>query len=121
MTPYLILAITLTVIATSYFSSLNLALVQASRSGLENELEARGALGVGRFLLDRLHEASHAVALFRTVGRVSLFALVLVAFEGFGDAARITWPGLFGTTAISVALVWLFTSVLSSAIARHAT
>ena len=37
--PYLILAICLTVIATSYFSALNLALVQASRSGLENELD----------------------------------------------------------------------------------
>ena len=121
MTPYLILAICLTVAATSYFSALNLAMVQASRSGLENELEARGAFGRGRFLLDRLHEASHAVAFFRTVGRVTLFALVLVAFEGFGESARITWDGLAGTVAVSVALVWLFTSVLSSAIARHAT
>jgi len=49
-------------------------MVQASRSGLENELEARGILGSGRWLLDRLHEASHAVAFFRTVGRVTLFA-----------------------------------------------
>jgi len=121
VTPYLILAITLTVAATSYFSALNLAMVQASRSGLENELEARGALGRGRYLLDRLNEASHAVAFFRTVGRVVLFSLVLVAFEGFGDAARITWEGLAGTIAVSVGLVWLFTSVLSSAIARHAT
>ena len=121
MTAYLILAICLTVAATSYFSALNLAMVQASRSGLENELEARGALARGGFLLDRLHEASHAVAFFRTVGRVTLFAIVLVAFEGFGDSARITWPGLFATVGISVALVWLFTSVLSSAIARHAT
>jgi putative hemolysin len=121
VTPYLILAISLTVAATSYFSALNLALVQASRSGLENELEARGLLGAGRWLLDRLNEASHAVAFFRTVGRVTLFALVLVGVEGFGDSARITFPGLAITVAISVALVWLFTSVLSSAIARHAT
>ena len=121
MTPYLILAICLTVAATSYFSALNLAMVQASRSGLENELDARGALGAGRFLLDRLHEASHAVAFFRTIGRVVLFSLVLIAFEGFGEAARITLPGVAGTVVVSVALVWLFTSVLSSAIARHAT
>lgn len=121
MTPYLVIAICLTVAATSYFSALNLAMVQASRSGLENELEVRGALERGRFLLDRLNGASHAVAFFRTIGRVTLFALVLVAFEGFGDAARITWGGLLGTVVISVALVWLFTSVLSSAIARHAT
>ena len=121
MTPYLILAISLTVAATSYFSALNLAMVQASRSGLENELDARGLLGRGRWLLDRLGDASHAVALFRTVGRVSLFALILVSFEGFGEAARITWSGIVATTAISVALVWFFTSVLSSAIARHAT
>jgi CBS domain containing-hemolysin-like protein len=52
---------------------------------------------------------------------VSLFALILVSFEGFGEAARITWSGIVATTAISVALVWFFTSVLSSAIARHAT
>ena len=121
MTPYLIFAISLTVAATSYFSALNLAMVQASRSGLENELDARGLLGRGRWLLDRLGDASHAVALFRTVGRVSLFALILVSFEGFGEAARITWSGIVATTAISVALVWFFTSVLSSAIARHAT
>ena len=121
MTPYLILAISLTVAATSYFSALNLAMVQASRSGLEDELDARGALSAGRFLLNRLHEASHAVAFFRTIGRVTTFALVLVAFEGFGETARITWTGIFATIAVSVALVWLFTSVLSSAIARHAT
>jgi CBS domain containing-hemolysin-like protein len=121
VTPYLIFAISLTVAATSYFSALNLAMVQASRSGLENELDARGLLGRGRWLLDRLGDASHAVALFRTVGRVSLFALILVSFEGFGEAARITWSGIVATTAISVALVWFFTSVLSSAIARHAT
>jgi hypothetical protein len=39
--PYLVLAIIATVGATSYFSSLNLALVQASRAGLEEEFEAR--------------------------------------------------------------------------------
>ena len=119
--PYLILAICLTVIATSYFSALNLALVQASRSGLENELDRLGLLDRGRWLLDRLQEASHAVAFFRTIGRVTLFALVLVSVEGFGDSARITLTGLITTAVISVALVWLFTSVLSSAIARHAT
>jgi len=121
VSPYLLLAILATVGATSYFSSLNLALVQASRAGLEEEFEARGILDRGRWLLDRLMEASHAVALFRTVGRVVTFSLVLVAFEGFGDSARITVTGLVGTSLVSVALVWLFTSVLSSAIARHAT
>lgn len=121
MSPYLLLAIASTVAATSYFSALNLAMVQASRSGLETELESRGLLDRGRWILDRLLEASHAVALFRTVGRVTLFALVLVAFEGFGDSSRVTLPGLVGTAAVSVGLIWLFTSVLSSAIARHAT
>jgi CBS domain containing-hemolysin-like protein len=72
-------------------------------------------------VLDRLNEASHAVALFRTVGRVVVFALVLVAFEGFGETSRITWPGLIGTALVSIALVWFFTSVVASAIARHAT
>jgi CBS domain containing-hemolysin-like protein len=121
LTPYLILATALTVIATSYFSALNLALVQASRSGLENELDARGALDKGRWILDRLNEAAHAVAFFRTLGRVVIFALILVAIEGFGDAAHISFPGLAVTTAIAVALNWFFTSVLSSAIARHST
>jgi CBS domain containing-hemolysin-like protein len=119
--PFLLASIAATVALTSYFSALNLAMVQASRSGLETELEGRGRLDAGRWILDRLQEASHAVALFRTVGRVTLFALVLVAFEGFGETARVTLPGLVGTAAVSVALIWLFTSVLSSAIARHAT
>ena len=91
MNPYLFLAISVTVGATGYFSALNLAMVQASRSGLEDELESRGRLADGRWVLDRLNEASHAVALFRTVGRVVVFALVLVAFEGFGETSRITW------------------------------
>ena len=121
MNPILLASIASTVALTSYFSALNLAIVQASRSGLETELDARGRLASGRWILDRLQEASHAVALFRTVGRVTLFALVLVSFEGFGEAARVTLPGLVGTAAVSVALVWFFTSVLSSAIARHAT
>lgn len=119
--PYLFLAISVTVGATGYFSALNLAMVQASRSGLEDELESRGRLADGRWVLDRLNEASHAVALFRTVGRVVVFALVLVAFEGFGETSRITWPGLIGTALVSIALVWFFTSVVASAIARHAT
>lgn len=121
MNPYLLLAISATVGATGYFSALNLAMVQASRSGLEDELEGRGRLAEGRWVLDRLHEASHAVALFRTVGRVVVFALVLVAFEGFGDASRITWQGLSATALVSIALVWFFTSVVASAVARHAT
>ncbi|MFN9126523.1 MAG: hemolysin family protein [bacterium] len=121
MNPYLVLAIIATVGATSYFSSLNLALVQASRAGLEEEFESRGVLSRGRWLLDRMLEASHAVSLFRTFGRVVTFSLVLVLFEGFGEAARITVTGLVGTSLVSVALIWLFTSVLSSAIARHAT
>ena len=121
MSPYLLLAIATTLAATSVFSTLNLALVQASRSALEDELEKRGILTDGRWILDRLLEASHAVALFRTVGRVALFSLILVSFEGFGDTSRITVGGLLGTAGVSVALIWLFTSVLASAIARHAT
>ncbi|MFM7051269.1 MAG: hemolysin family protein, partial [Planctomycetota bacterium] len=121
MSLYLLAAIILTVAATSYFSALNLALVQASRSGLETELESRGMLDRGGWILARMQEASHAVAFFRTLGRVALFAAVLVAFEGFGEALRITFSGLAATAGVSVALVWLFTSVLSSAIARHAT
>jgi putative hemolysin len=121
VSPYLLLAIVSTVCTTSYFSSLNLALVQASRAGLEEEFESKGMLPRGRWLLDRLLEASHAVALFRTLGRVATFSLVLVAFEGFGESARITITGLVGTSLVSIALIWLFTSVLSSAIARHAT
>ncbi len=121
MSPYLLLGIATTLAATSVFSTLNLALVQASRSALENELETRGRLNEGRWILNRLHEASHAVALFRTLGRVALFSLILVGFEGFGDTSRITVGGLLGTASVSVALIWLFTSVLASAIARHAT
>jgi CBS domain containing-hemolysin-like protein len=119
--PYLLLAISATVAATGYFSALNLAMVQASRSGLEDELDGRGRLADGRWVLDRLNEASHAVALFRTVGRVVVFALVLVAFEGFGEGSSITWQGLAGTAVVSIALIWFFTSVVASAVARHAT
>ena len=120
MNPLLLLSIAGAAGATCLLSALNLALVGASRSGLETELETRGRLSDGRWILDRMEVASHAVALFRTVGRVAIVVLVLIAFEGFGESSRVTLPGILGAAAVSIALVWFFSSVVASAIARHA-
>ncbi|MFO0828847.1 MAG: hemolysin family protein [Phycisphaerales bacterium] len=119
MSGWLLLALFAALFVTCYLSALNLSLVAASRSGLERRLAESGLLPSRGWVLDRMEESAHAIALFRTVGRVTCFALVLVAFAGFGDRARLTAGTLGATIAASVLLVWFFTSALAAAIARH--
>ncbi len=107
-------------VATSYLSALNLALISASPTALERRLLDQGLLPRRSWILEHLADAAHAVALFRTIGRVSCFTLVLVAFAGFGEEARITGRVLLGTVAVSVLLVWFFTSAVAAAVARYA-
>lgn len=106
-------------VVTAYLSALSMALVAASRSALERKLEERGQLARRQWILERLDDAAHAVALFRTVGRVTCFTLVLLAFTGFGESARIGVRDLVLSMVTSVLLIWFFTSVVASAMARY--
>jgi CBS domain containing-hemolysin-like protein len=109
------------VTVTAYLSTLDLALGQASRSGLERALDERGRLERSAWLLEVREEAVHAVGLFRTLGRVACFMLILLLFAGTGADARLDGTTVTLTVVTSVLVLWFFTGVLPTAIARHAT
>ncbi|MBL9148830.1 MAG: HlyC/CorC family transporter [Phycisphaerae bacterium] len=119
MTGSLIAALVVVLAITSYLSALNLALTVASRSALERRLATSGRLSARAWVLDRLAESAHAVALFRTAGRVTSFSLILIAYAGFGEDASLTAGTLGATVATSVIVVWFTTSAIAAAVARH--
>ena len=115
----IVLGLMAALVVTSYLSALSMALVGASRSAIERKLEERGQLQRRRWILERLEDAAHAVALFRTVGRVTCFTLVLISFTGFGESASMGLREILLSMATSVLLIWFFTSVISSALSRY--
>lgn len=105
----------------SYLAALNVALMGNSRHSLERRLEARGRGDSGSWLALRLDLAISATALLRTAFRLSFFALVLIDFTGIGAESQLFISHLVWSGLISLALLWLFSSILSNAIARHAS
>jgi CBS domain containing-hemolysin-like protein len=117
----ILLALSAATAVTAYLSALDLALGQASRTGLERALDERGRLERSAWLLEAREEAVHAVGLFRTLGRVACFMLILFLFAGTGVDARLDGTTVALTVVTSVLTLWFFTSVLPTAVARHAT
>ena len=113
------LAAVLVLVVTTLLSAINLALVQVSDAALERRLERTGRLESGRWLFGRKEQVDHAVAFLRTMGRIGFFALVLV--EVIGQGGTLSWPPVLGSFAVAAMLLWLFTSVVSAAVARHAS
>ena len=106
---------------TTLLSAINLALVQVSDAGLERRLERAGRLERGRWIFERKEPVDHAVAFLRTMGRIGFFGLVLMeVVQQPGRDGTITWMPLAGSFAFAAVLLWFFTSVVSSAVARHA-
>ncbi len=106
---------------TSLLSAINLALVQVSDAGLERRLERAGGLERGRWIFGRKEPVDHAVAFLRTMGRIGFFALVLMeVVHQPGQSGVIQWPAVLGSFGFAAVLLWFFTSVVSSAVARHA-
>ena len=118
--PWILLAILLVTVCTTYFSALNLALTRASRSGLEREFAERGRSVPGSWLLRRTIEGAHAASLLRTIGRVTISGLLLVAFTGVGEGAHLAVDTLLYTALCAISIIWVITSVLAASIARHA-
>ncbi|HMN96582.1 MAG TPA: hemolysin family protein [Phycisphaerales bacterium] len=106
--------------ATTYLAALNLALIHASESSLERRLVAGGRAAASQWLLPRLSFVAQGVALLRTLGRVGFAAVVVAEIVGMGEVVRVTPTGLLTSVLVASALLWLFTSVLASAIADHA-
>src|SRR5690606_27412595 len=93
--------------------------MSATRHSLERRLEASGRGDAGRWLAQRLELAVSATALLRTAFRLCFFALMLIEFTGLGPESSLLISHLVWSGLISIALLWLFSSVLSNAIARH--
>jgi CBS domain containing-hemolysin-like protein len=108
-----------TLIAATYAATLTMAILRSSRSALEDRLEERGRARKDHWLFTR--ETRLAVALGRTLLRVTFFALVLVQFTGTGENARLEVTDIVVAGLVAAALLWLCTSVVSSAIAAHAS
>jgi CBS domain containing-hemolysin-like protein len=103
---------------TTLLSAINLALVQVSDSALERRLERSGRLASGAWIFGRKEQVDHAVAFLRTMGRIGFFALVLM--EVIGENGTMAWRSVLGSFAVAALLIWFFTSVVSSAVARYA-
>jgi CBS domain containing-hemolysin-like protein len=115
---WLSLAALAVLIATTLLSAINLALVQVSDSALERRLERSGRSESGRWIFGQKERVDHAVAFLRTMGRIGFFALVLM--EVVGKDGVISWAPVLGSFAVAALLIWFFTSVVSSAVARYA-
>jgi CBS domain containing-hemolysin-like protein len=103
---------------TTLLSAINLALVQVSDSALERRLERAGRGASSIWIFGRKEQVDHAVAFLRTMGRIGFFALVLM--EVIGENGTMAWRSVLGSFAVAALLIWFFTSVVSSAVARYA-
>ncbi len=118
MIPLVLGLAALMLVAAGMFAALSRSLLQVSESALERELEARGRLDAGRWMLGRLDQVEWAVSLARTACRIGFAGLLLAAFAGFEEP--LTVERLAAAWAVAVALLWAFTSVAAGALGRHA-
>ena len=109
----------LALILASYLAALNIALMGVTRHLIERRLEAGGRGEAGKWLASRLDLAVSATALLRTALRLCFFALMLIGFSGIGPDSPLLPSHLLWSGLIALGLLWLFTSVVSTAIARH--
>jgi len=106
---------------TTLFSALNLALVQASESAVAERFEEHGRAATNQWIFDRWKQVDDAVSFLRTWGRIGFFAIVLWAGtrQPDGTIHADHWQ-IAQALLASALLLWLFTSVVSGAIARYA-
>ncbi len=99
-------------------SALSRSLVQVSESSLERTIQEQGRLARGRWIFGHLEQVEWAVAFLRTVGRMGLFAIVLVMFVGIDEPLSVR--ALLAAWITSAGVSWLFSSVVGGAFARYA-
>jgi CBS domain containing-hemolysin-like protein len=104
----------------SYLVSLHLALLGLSRSEIQRRFAARGREGAADWLLERTSACTLTVSLLRTASRLLFFGLVLVGLTGLGPESKLTAESLVVAGLVSLVFLWVFSSVLASAVARHA-
>jgi CBS domain containing-hemolysin-like protein len=104
----------------TYLSALSLALIQLSRSALQHRLDASGRGRDATWLVEHRDRVTLLTSLLRSCFRLGIFVLVLVEIIGVGESAKLEPVPLTIAFLIAVLLVWIFTSVVASAIARYA-
>lgn len=120
MSNWLLLSALIVLIIATYLSALHLALLDFSRSALQKRLERKGKAESGEKLAARIDEAILSISLLRTFARVGFFVLVIAMFVEIGELVIINWGSLVLAGLITVALLWVFSSVLAYALAKHA-
>ncbi|MBM4051763.1 MAG: HlyC/CorC family transporter [Planctomycetes bacterium] len=106
-------------VLASYFSALNLALVAVSPSHLQRRLDQRGRGPVGPWILQETVALEQSVAFLRTFGRLGALAVVIVAIHVRDPEGDLAMQAILGLV-IAAPIVWLTTSVVAGAAARHA-
>jgi CBS domain containing-hemolysin-like protein len=116
----MVIATAACIAATALLSAINLALMQVSDTALLRRLERGGRDASDHWIFRRRTQLDHAVAFLRAIGRVGIFALLLIQIAGMGEEDRLTWPRLGVAFTLAAFCIWLFTSVVSAAFARYA-
>lgn len=119
MSNWLLLGASITLIIATYLSALHLALLDFSRSALQKRLASKGKASAGEKLTARLDEAILSISLLRTIARVGFFILIIAMFVGIGEQVSFSWGRLILAGVITVGLLWVFSSVLAYAFAKH--
>jgi len=109
----------LSLLLASYFSALNLALVAVSPSHLQRRLDQRGRGPVGPWIMRETVALEQSVAFLRTFGRLGALAVVLLSIHENDPDGTLGAQAIMAL-AIAAPIVWLTTSVVAGAIARHA-
>jgi CBS domain containing-hemolysin-like protein len=115
---WLWLSTSLTLIAATYLGAMTTALLRFRRGSLIDVLEPRGRLMDADWLHAHLEAVMQAVALLRIAARLGFFMIMIVAMTGVGEGLQ--WSTLILAGVFSVVVLWLFTTVLANALARHA-
>ena len=116
----IVVAIILSLIGATYLSAMSMSLRALSRAALYRRLEPTGRIGAGQRMIDRLHETILVNDLLRICFRIGVFVSVLLEFIGIGQNATLEAIGLLKSFAVAVFGLWIFTTVMASAIAKYA-
>ena len=119
MTTGLILILVGLLLVTTFLSALNLALGTTSATAIERRCALYGRVQAGVWILAHATSLEHAVAFFRTFGRLSCMLVVLAMFRPSDPTIPLEWPSILMALATASILVWLTTSVIAVAIARY--
>ncbi len=120
MTPALLATLAVLLTVTTMLSALSMSLRQASLFAIEQFLRPKGDTVSGPWLDARRDSLDHAVAFVRTFGRLAcvMTVLLLLHDEREGPAPR-GWDTIVIAILISGTAIWLTTSVIAAAVARH--